>query len=125
MSLKKFYTTLYRISICLVVLRNQDECCYLTISSPASLSSFCSQYFPVSRYFPMSQLFPSGGQNIGALAAASNLSNEYSGLVSFRIDWFDLLAVQGTLKSLLQHHSLEDQFFSTQHSASLWSNSHI
>ena len=34
-------------------------------------------------------------------------SNEYSGLVSFRIDWFDLLAVQGTLKSLLQHHSLE------------------
>ena len=34
-------------------------------------------------------------------------SNEYSGLVSFRIDWFDLLAVQGTLKSLLQHHSLK------------------
>ena len=32
-------------------------------------------------------------------------SNEYSGLISFRIDWFDLLAVQGTLKSLLQHHS--------------------
>ena len=34
-------------------------------------------------------------------------SNDYSGLISFRIDWFDLLAVQGTLKSLLQHHSLE------------------
>ena len=34
-------------------------------------------------------------------------SNEYSGLVSFRIDWFDLLAVQGTLKSLLWHHSLK------------------
>ena len=34
-------------------------------------------------------------------------SNEYSGLISFRIDWFDLLAVQGTLKSLLQHHSLK------------------
>ena len=33
-------------------------------------------------------------------------SDEYSGLISFRIDWFDLLAVQGTLKSLLQHHSL-------------------
>ena len=33
------------------------------------------------------------------------LSNEYSGLISFRIDWFDLLAIQGTLKSLLQHHS--------------------
>ena len=36
-----------------------------------------------------------------------SLSNEYSGLISCRIDWFDLLAVQGTLKSLLQHHSLK------------------
>ena len=34
-------------------------------------------------------------------------SNEYSGLISFRIDWFDLLAAQGTLKNLLQHHSLK------------------
>ena len=34
-------------------------------------------------------------------------SNEYSGLISFRIDWFDLLAVQRTLKNLLQHHSLK------------------
>ena len=34
-----------------------------------------------------------------------SLSNEYSGLISFRIDWFDLLAIQGILKSLLQHHS--------------------
>ena len=42
-------------------------------------------------------------------------SNEYSGLISFRIDWFDLLAVQGTLKSLLQHHSLKGSIL--QHSA--------
>ena len=48
----------------------------------------------------MSQFFPSGGQSIGV-----SPSNEYSGLISFRIDWFDLLAVQGTLKSLLQYHS--------------------
>ena len=41
----------------------------------------------------MSQLFASGGQNIGVSASASVLSNEYSGLVSFRIDWFDLLEV--------------------------------
>ena len=34
-------------------------------------------------------------------------SNEYSGLISFRIDWFDLIAIQGTLKSLLQHHNLK------------------
>ena len=48
--------------------------------------------------------------------------NEYSGLISFRIDWFDLLVVQGTLKSLLQHHSSKHQFFGAQ--LSLWSNSH-
>ena len=42
------------------------------------------------------------------------LSNEYSGLMSFRIDWFDLLAVQGTLKSLLQYHSSKHQFFGAQ-----------
>ena len=36
---------------------------------------------------------------------SNSSSNEYSGLISFRIDWFDLLAVQGTLKSLLQHHN--------------------
>ena len=50
-------------------------------------------------------------------------SNEYSRLISFRIDWLDLLAVQGTLKSLLQHHSSKHQFFSAQ--SYLWSNSHI
>ena len=40
-----------------------------------------------------------------------SLSNEYSGLISFRIDWFDLLAVQGTLKSLFQNHSLKASIF--------------
>ena len=50
-------------------------------------------------------------------------SSEYSGLISIRIDWFDLLAIQGTLKSLLQHHSSKHQFFGAQ--LSLWSNSHI
>ena len=51
----------------------------------------------------MNWLFASGGQSIGASALVT--SNEYSELISFRIDWFNLLAVQGTLKSLLQHHS--------------------
>ena len=41
-------------------------------------------------------------------------SNKYSGLISFRMDWLALLAVQGTLKSLLQHHSSRHQYFSTQ-----------
>ena len=49
-------------------------------------------------------------------------SNEYSGLTSFRMDWLDLLGVQVTLKSLLQHQSLKTSIL--QHSASLKSNSH-
>ena len=50
-------------------------------------------------------------------------SNEHSGLVSFRMDRLDLLAVQGTLKSLLQHHSSKASIFGAQ--PSLWSNFHI
>ena len=50
-------------------------------------------------------------------------SHEYSGLISFRSDWLDLLAVQGTLKSLLQHQSSKASVL--QRSAFLWSNSHI
>ena len=53
----------------------------------------------------MSQLFTSAGQRIGASASDISASSEYSGLISFRIDWFDVLAVQETLESLLQHHS--------------------
>ena len=76
-----------------------------TISSSVVPFSTCLQSFPASGSFPMSQFFTSGGQSIGASVSASDFSREYSGLISFWMDWFDLLAVQGTLKSLLQHHS--------------------
>ena len=52
----------------------------------------------------MSQLFTSGGQSIGVSASTSVLPMNTEGLISFSMDWLDLLAVQGTLKSLLQHH---------------------
>ena len=67
--------------------------------------SLCLQSFPASGSFPISQLFPSDGQCIGASSFSLSPSNEYSGLISFRMGWLDLLAVQGTLKSLLQHRS--------------------
>ena len=79
--------------------------CHTTISSSVVHFSSHFQSFPASGSFPMSQFFTSGGQSIGASALASVLPSKYSGLISFRIDWFDLLAVQGTLKSLLPHHS--------------------
>ena len=53
----------------------------------------------------MSQFFASGGPKYWSFSFSVSPSSEYSGLLSFRMDWFDLLAVQGTLKSLLQYHS--------------------
>ena len=85
--------------------------CHPTVSSSVIPFSSCLQSFPASGYFQMSQFFASGGQSVGVSASISILSNEYSGLVSFRMDWLDLLAVQGTLKSLLQHHSSKASIF--------------
>ena len=79
--------------------------CHPKISSSVILFSSHLQFFPASGSFLTSQFFTSGGQSIGASTSASVLNNEYSGLISFSMDSFDLPAVQGTLKSLLQHHS--------------------
>ena len=79
--------------------------CHSTISSSVIPFSSCLQSFPASGCFQLSQFFASGGQSIGVSDSGSVLSSEYLGLISFRMDWLDLLAVQGTLKSLLQHHS--------------------
>ena len=78
--------------------------CYLTISSSAPFS-FCLQSFSASGSFPMSQLFKSETKLLEL--QLQHQSFQYSVLVSFKIDWFDTLAFQGTLKSLLQHHNSE------------------
>ena len=78
-----------------------SQWCHPTTSSSVVPFSSCFQSFPGSGSFLMSQLFVSGGQSIGASAPSS----EYSGLISSRINWSDILAIQGTLKSLLQHHN--------------------
>ena len=98
--------------------------CHPTISCSVVPFSSCLQSFPASGFFPMSWLFASGGQSIGASASAVGPSNKYSGLISFRIDWFALLAFQETLKSLLQQQNLKASIL--QHSAFFdGSNSHI
>ena len=61
--------------------------------------------FPASGFFQMSQFFISSGQSIAVSTSASVLPMNIQRLIFFRMDWLDLLAVQGTLKSLLQHHS--------------------
>ena len=61
--------------------------------------------FPSIRVFPSESVLCNRWPNYWSFNFSISPSNEYSGLISFRIDWFDLRAVQGTLKSLLQHHS--------------------
>ena len=75
------------------------------ISSSVIPFSSCLQSFPASGSFQMSQFFPSGSQSIKSFSFSISPSNEHLGLISFRMDWLDLLAVQGILKSLLQHSS--------------------
>ena len=70
---------------------------------------------PASGSFPMNWLFESGWLKYWSFSFSISVSNEYSGLISFRMDWFYLLAVQGTLKNLLQHHSSKASVL--QHSA--------
>ena len=83
--------------------------CHPTISSSVIPFSSCLQSFPASGSFLMSQPFASGPKyRIFSLSISP--SNKYSGLISFRIDWYDLLAFPGTLKSLLQHHSSKASF---------------
>ena len=80
-----------------------SQWCHPTISSSVIPFSFCPQSFPASGFFQMSQLFASGGQNqYWSFSFNISPSNEHRGLISFRMDWLDLFAVQGTLKSVLQ-----------------------
>ena len=91
-----------------------SQWCHLTISS-----SLCHPLLLLPSIFPSIRAF----SNESALrirwpeywSFSINPSNDYSGLISFRVDWFDLLEVQGTLKTLLQHHSSKASVL--QHSA--------
>ena len=87
--------------------------CHPNISSSVTLFSSCPQFFTASGSFPGLALcirWP----NYWSFSFSISPSNEYSALISFRIDWFDFFAVQGSLKSLLQHRSSKPSMF--QHS---------
>ena len=81
-----------------------SQWCHPTISSSVVPFYSSPQSLPASESFPMSQLFTWGVQSIGISALASFLPKNTQDW-SLRMDWLDLLAVQGTLKSLLQYHS--------------------
>ena len=74
---------------------------HLVLCHPLLLPSI----FPSMRVFSNESALPIRWPKYWSFSFSISPSNKYSGLISFRIDWFNLLAVQGTLKSLLQHHS--------------------
>ena len=82
-----------------------SQWCHPTISSSVVPFSSCLQSFPSSGSFSNELALCIRGPKYWSFSFSIIPSNEYSGLISVRIDWLDLLAVQGTLKSLLQHHS--------------------
>ena len=79
--------------------------CHPAISSSVIPFSSCPQSLPASESFPMSQLFGMRWPKYWNFSFSISPSKEHPGLISFRMNWLDLLVVQGTLKSLLQHHS--------------------
>ena len=85
-----------------------------TISSCDIPFSSCLQSFPASGSFQMSQLFASGGQSIGVSASNISPSNEHSGLISFRMDWLDLLAVRRLSRVFSNTTVQKHQFFCAQ-----------
>ena len=97
----------------------------IQLSHPLPSLLFLPSVFPKIRVFPDESVLHIWWPKYWSFSFSISPSNEYSGSISFRIDWFDLLAVQGTLKSLLQHHSSKasilwcSAFFGTQ------SNSYI
>ena len=78
-----------------------------TISSSVTPFSPCSQSVPASGLFQWVSSLHQVAKSIWSFSFSISPSSEHSGLISFRIDWFDLFPVQGTLKSLFQHHSLK------------------
>ena len=79
--------------------------CHTLISFSVVPFSSCLQSFPSIWVFSNESVLRIRWPKYWSFSFSTSASNEYSGLISFRIDWLDLLAVQGTLKSLLQHHS--------------------
>ena len=86
----------------LMSIKSVMPCTHLILCRPLLL---LPSTFPSIRVFSNNSVLHIRWPKYWSFSISISLSNEYSGLVSFRMDWLDLLAVQGTLKSLLQHHS--------------------
>ena len=117
----------FTISLSLLKLTSIESMMPINISSSVAPFSSCLQSFPASGSFPMCQ-FGIRWPKYWSFIFSISPSNEYSGLISFTIDWFDLLAVQGTPKSLFQYFSSRasilwhSAFFMVQPKHDYWKN---
>ena len=100
-----------------------SQWCHPIILSSVAPLLFLPSVFPSIRVFSSESALHIRWPKYWSFSFSISPSNEYSALISFRIDWFNLLSVQGTLKSLCQNPIWKHQFFGTQ--PSLWSSSHI
>ena len=121
------WTTARRAYLSITNSRSLPKLMSVELVMPSNHFIFCHPFllllsiFPIIRVFSDESALCTRWTKYWSFSFSISPSNEYSGLISFRMDWLDLLAVQGTLKSLLQHHSSKASI----QKLSLWPNSHI
>ena len=115
LSITNYQSLLKLISFKSVIPSNHPILCHRLLLLPSIFSSI--------RVFSSESVLPIRWPKNRSFSFSVSPSNEYSGLISLRVDWLDLLAVQGTLKSLLHHHSSKASILRC--SAFLWSNHYI
>jgi len=107
------WTAAHQASLSYIISRSLPKLMFIESAMPSNL---CHP-LPLPSIFPSIRIFSNESAlcirwpKYWSFSFSISPSNEYSGLISIRMDWFDLLAVQGTFKSLLQHHSLKDYFW--------------
>ena len=114
------WTAAYQASLSFIISQNLLKVVSIESVMPSNHLTLCCPLLLLPSILPSIRVFSNESAHhirqpkYCSFSFSISPSNEYSRLISFKIDWFDLLAVQGTLKSLLQHHSLKHQFFGAQ-----------
>ena len=122
------WTAAHQASLSITYSRSLLKLMSIEVVMPSNHLIFCCPHLLLPSIFPSIRVFSNESvlhimwPKYWSFSFSISPSNEYSGLISFRIDWLSLLAVQGTLKSLLQHHSSKASILPC---STLWSKSHI
>ena len=105
------WTAAHQVSLSFTISQSLLKLMSVELMMPSNHLILCCRLLLLPSVFPSIRVFPSESAlhirwpKYWSFSFSISPSNEYSGLISFRMDWLDLLAVQGTLKSLFQHHS--------------------